>query len=181
MKKSTAIIWGLILIAIGALLVLVQLGVIGSMNIFRMRYIWPALVILLGVIFHLQFFAGGMKSPGLLVPGGLLLVYGCLFMYMNIAGWDAMSSLWPVFLVGPGFGLMELKLFSRGKEGSWIPVIILFGLALFFFINYGLSSFSVVAAVVLIIVGLAIILSTIFGANKKNTGETKIHVEIDKE
>jgi hypothetical protein len=102
-------------------------------------------------------------------------------MYMAIAGWGSAGYLWPVFLVGPGFGLMELKLFSRGKEGSWVPVIILFGLALFFFVRESFSSFSMAAAVALIVIGVAIIVAAFFdrkkGKDKKD--ESKVEVDID--
>ena len=184
MKKSTAIFWGIILVAAGVLLILVQLDFIENFNIFSWRYLWPVFMILLGLMFHVQFFAGKAKSPGLLVPGGILLVYGCLFMYMAITGWSSAGYLWPVFLVGPGFGLMELKLFSRGREGSWIPVIILFGLALFFFVKESFSSFSIAAAVALIVIGVAIIIAAFFegkkGKGKKNEPKVEEDVDMDR-
>lgn len=179
MRKSTAIFWGIVLVAVGVLLILMQLDFIENIDIFSWRYIWPAFMILLGIMFHVQFFAGKAKAPGVLVPGGILLVYGCLFMYMSIMGWRSAGVLWPFFLVGPGFGLMELKLFSRGKEGSWIPVIILFGLAFTFFMAYNFTSFPTAAAAALIVIGVAIIIAAVFdgkmGKNKKT--DTKADVD----
>ncbi len=178
MKKSMAIFWGIVLILVGTLLVLVQLNVIERINIFSWEYLWPAIMILLAIMFHFQFFAGGAKSPGILVPGGILLVYGCLFMYIAIVGWNSVGYLWPIFLVGPGFGLMELKLFSRGKEGSWIPVIILFGLAIFFFIRNSFSSFSMAVAVALIIVGACIIIASVFDRKKSRDKKSDVRIDV---
>ena len=104
--------------------------------------IWPSFLILLSIMFHVQFFAGKSQNPGILVPGGLLLIYGSLFLYSSISRLGVVGDLWPIFLVGPGFGLMELKLFSKGKEGSWIPVIILFSLAVFFLFRERIDSSS---------------------------------------
>lgn len=179
MKKATAIFWGIILILVGALLVLAQLDFFEGVNIFRVSYLWPAFMILLGLMFHVQFFTSKKKSPGILVPGGILLVYGCLFMFLAISGWSSTRYLWPVFLIGPGFGLLELKLFSRGKEGSWVPVIILFGLAIFFFVRDSFSSFAMAAAVALIVVGAIIIISSIVGGGKKKEKIIDVHVDVE--
>ena len=180
MKKANAIFWGIILIALGTVLVLVQLDFIENINIFKIRYMWPAFMILLGLMFHVQFFAGRGKAPGILVPGGILLVYGSLFLYMNIDGWGNMQVLWPMFLVGPGFGLLELKLFSRGREGSWIPVIILFGLAcMFFFVYGGTTTFATAAAIALIVIGVAIIISSVVEGQKNK--DKKIDIKVDVE
>jgi len=179
MKKTSAIFWGIVIMLAGVLLILAQTNVIGSINIFKIKYLWPAFMILLGVMFHVQFFASKAKSPGILVPGGILLVYGCLFMYMAVAGWSSAGYLWPIFLVGPGFGLLELKVFSRGKEGSWVPVLILLGLAIFFFVQYSVSSFWMAAAVGLIILGAAIIIASIFDRNKGKDKKVDVHVDVE--
>lgn len=179
MRKTTAIFWGVILMLAGVLLVLTQLDFFENINIFRIAYLWPVFLIILGLMFHVQFFASKIKSPGILVPGGILLVYGCLFLFMGIAGWGSVGYLWPVFLIGPGFGLLELKLFSRGKEGSWVPVIILFGLATFFFVRDNFSSFAMASAVALILIGAIIIISSIIGGGKKKEKVIDVHVDVD--
>jgi hypothetical protein len=179
MKKTSAIFWGIILILVGVFLVLGQLNIIENFNIFKIQYLWPSFLILLGILFHVQFFSGKGKSAGILVPGGILIVYGCLFLYMGISGWSSVGSLWPIFLVGPGFGLLELKLFSKGKEGSWVPVIILLGLAMVFFIGYSLSSFWMAAAVGLIIIGIAIIIASIIEGSAKKHKKVEVHVDMD--
>ncbi len=181
MKKITAVFWGVVLIIAGTLLVLGQLDIIESFNFFRIRYLWPAFLILLGILFHVQFFSSKSNSAGILVPGGLLLVYGCYFLYLNIAGWQYTGALWPIFLVGPGFGLLELKLFSKGKEGSWVPVIILLGLAAVFFIGFNYASLWMAVAVGLIIIGIAIIVASLFEGSKKRNKKVEIHVDVDDE
>lgn len=168
MKKVNTIFWGIVLVLAGVALILVQADLLEL----DWGYLWPAGMILIALLFHVQFFAGRGHSPGVLVPGGILLVYGCLFMYMRIAGWHNAGSLWPIFLVGPGFGLMELKLFSRGRQGSWVPVIILFSLAIFFFIRDSFSSLPIAFATALIVIGIIIIIVTVFDKKGKSEKST---------
>jgi hypothetical protein len=181
MERKTPIFWGIALILVGGLLVLNQLGVFEDIDLFSWKNIWTVGMLILGVLFHVQFFVSKGHNPGILVPGGILLVYGCMHMYLSINGWHNMSSLWPLYLVGPGFGLLELKLFSRGREGSWVPVIVLFSLATIFFVkfnDFGVFSEIPIVAIVLIVVGIAIILGSIFGAaNKKSNKSHDVHVD----
>jgi hypothetical protein len=163
MKKVNTIFWGIVLVLVGLAIILVQIDVIDL----DWGYLWPAGMLLLAILFHIQFFASPKNNVGVLVPGGILLVYGALFMYMRIAGWYSAGSLWPIFLVGPGFGLMELRLFSRGKQGSWIPVIILFSLAIFLFIRDSFSSLPIAFGTALIIIGIIIVIVTVFDRKGK--------------
>jgi hypothetical protein len=181
MRRTSAVVWGIVFILLGGLLVLDQIGIFNNIRIFSWGNIWAIGMLLLGIIFHVQFFVSGGKNPGILVPGGILLVYGCMHMYIIIVGWQSMGVLWPLYLVGPGFGLLELKVFSRGKEGSWVPVIILFTLAILFFLKNYVDSFWMLAAVALIIIGVAIILGSIFGSinNKSKKQESEVHVDVD--
>ena len=150
--------------------------VLGQMSIINWSMIWPAGMLLLSIMFYVQYFTGRNHNPGVLVPAGILLLYGSLFMYASISSWGSISDLWPIFLVGPGFGLMQLKLFSRGKQGSWVPVIILFSLAIFFFIRDSFSSFPIAVAAILIVVGVIVIIASLF-SKKDKTEEDKNTIE----
>lgn len=156
MRKATSIFWGIVLVLIGTALILAQQQIITlSWTVF-----WPGVLIVLALMFHFQAFVGKLQNSGLLVPGGILLVYGGLFMYCELAGWNHMESLWPLFILGPALGLAELRLFSRGKEGSWIPVIILTVVG-GFFLTRGLSNVpvSIILAVLLILIGIMMIIN----------------------
>lgn len=182
MRKTNSIFWGLVLILIGLLVILVQTNILNIGDIFEnfnWIYLWPAILIFIGISFHVQFFAGKRHNPGLLVPGGILLVYGCLFFYLRISGWNSIGNLWPMFLVGPGFGLFELKLFSRGRQGSWIPVIILFSLATFFLIRENFSNSAVAVAIALIIIGIVVIVLAFVDNMKKKNNKGDVHVDVE--
>lgn len=156
MRKATSVFWGIILVLLGVLLILSQQQLIPRLT---WNILWPAAIIVLALLFHFQAFAERLRNPGLLVPGGILLVYGGLFLYCSLAGWRHMEQLWPLFLLGPALGLAELRFFSRGKEGSWIPVIVLTVTGGFFLAQrFTELSAAVVIAALLILIGIGLII-----------------------
>ena len=128
---------GSLLIALGALFTLEAFGWVQL----SWNFLWPLFLLLPGIIFHIGFFAGNNKNPGLLVPGGILTVYGILFIIMVFLGWDLMKVLWPVFPLGVALGLFELYIFGSREPGLLIPVGILslvgFGFLLINLLNIG--------------------------------------------
>lgn len=156
MRKATSFFWGIILILLGVLLILAQQRVIQL----SWGLLWPGVMIVLALMFHFQAFYDRLRNPGLLVPGGILLVYGGMFMYCAITKWERMEALWPLFILGPALGLAELRLFSRGREGSWVPVIILTIVGGFFLAQRTASiPTAVILALILIVIGALMIAS----------------------
>lgn len=135
-RKSNGIIGG-ILIVTGIVVLLsrfdlLRLGDYNPWNIFGI--IWPLLFLILpGFIFHLKYFDGKERAPGLLVPGGILVITGitCQLCMVFPFLWE---YLWPWFITAPAVGLLELYVFSMDKEGKrppglLVPVGILFTIA----------------------------------------------------
>ncbi|MFZ5353175.1 MAG: LiaI-LiaF-like domain-containing protein [Bacillota bacterium] len=121
MNKNSNIVIGAILIALGALFLLTNLGYVS----FSWDYIWPLAMLVPGLYMHFAFFTGIDKNPGILVPAGILTTYGGLF-YINVLfGWHMMTHLWPLFILGVAVGLFELYLFGNRDKGLLIPVGIL--------------------------------------------------------
>ena len=148
---------GLGLIFLGVVFLLENLNVI-RFNFFQ---IWPVFVILGGVGFLLGFFIN-KKNYGLVMPGIILIIYGSLFMYCNIMGWEYMQSLWPVFLLGPGLGFFVLYFAGQQDKGLLLPGGILTVLGLLFIFRY--FEYLRYWPVLLIIGGIVLI----FLSGKKN-------------
>ncbi len=146
---------GLVLVIAGSLFTLDSLGWIHL----SWGYLWPLFLLLPGIAFHAAFFAGRNQNAGLLVPGGILTVYGLLFSAMTIFGWQLMEVFWPVFILGVALGLFELYVFGPRETGLLIPVGILslVGFA-FLFINLLHTGGSVLVGLALILAGGAVIL-----------------------
>ena len=145
---------GVVIIAIGVLLLL------GKMGLFEITggQIWPMFVLIPGVFFHFLFFAKGVPS-GVLVPGGILSTYSIMFFFCNLVGWEAMSYLWPGFILGVAIGLFEAYFFDPNKsKAAFIGSAILATIsAVFFCFTLIFTSGIYVIAVALILIGVIMI------------------------
>lgn len=172
MNNKTNRILGGIFIILGAFFLLKNLEVLKPFfDVFDLGFIiskfWPALFLLVpAFFFHYGFFSSGRKDPGLLVPGGILLVLGIAFQINMLFGtWDIT---WPLNIFAVAFGLFELYYFGNREKGLLIPVSILAGISLIFFTTFSLNRIigynaeKIAIPLVLIVIGLLII----FGGRK---------------
>jgi hypothetical protein len=176
MRRINSMVWGTVLLLAGLVLTLGQLRIIdlsGDMTV-------PILLLAVSVVFHLYYFLSSGRNEGLLVPGGIMLVYGLLF--LSVAKFNcSMNQMWPLFILGPALGLFELYVFSKGTKGSMVPVFILTVIGGgFLLMNFYNMSFAIIIAIVLIVLGVTLMVNAFFKSSHK--GEYKpIEVKIDTE
>jgi hypothetical protein len=152
MKKINSI-FGLLLLFIGAMLILSNFGVIEIV----WDNLWPLFLLIPGIVFELSYFIY-RKDAGLLVPGGILITYGLLFLVNVSYGWHLMDNLWPIFPLGVAIGLFQLYLFGEREKGLLIPIGILGAISLFFLINnLVFIDFRLLAGILLVLIGIWII------------------------
>jgi len=152
--KKINYIFGFLLLFIGVLLILANFGVIKIV----WENLWPLCLLIPGIVFELSYFIY-RKDAGLLVPGGILITYGLLFLVNVIYGWRLMEDLWPIFPLGVGIGLLQLYIFGGREKGLLIPVGILGAISLFFLINnLFFINFGLVAGIMLMVIGIWIII-----------------------
>jgi hypothetical protein len=119
--------------------------------------LWPLFLLIPGIFFELSYFIS-RKDAGLLVPGGILITYGLLFLVNVNYGWHLMDNLWPIFPLGVAIGLFQLFLFGGREKGLLIPVGILGAISLFFLINnLFFIHFGLLAGILLVLIGIWII------------------------
>ena len=151
--KRINYLFGLFLLLIGGLLILANFGVIEI----AWDNLWPLFLLIPGIFFELSYFIS-RKDAGLLVPGGILITYGLLFLVNVNYGWHLMDNLWPIFPLGVAIGLFQLFLFGGREKGLLIPVGILGAISLFFLINNLLFiDFRLLAGILLVLIGIWII------------------------
>ena len=151
--KKINYLFGLLLLCIGVILILANFGV---MEI-AWDNLWPLFLLIPGIFFELSYFIS-RKDAGLLVPGGILITYGLLFLVNVNYGWHLMDNLWPIFPLGVAIGLFQLFLFGGREKGLLIPVGILGAISLFFLINNLLFiDFRLLAGILLLLIGIWII------------------------
>ena len=175
--NRTGKVLGSVFIVLGMLILLKNLEIIEPFwNYVDLGYIikrfWPILFFILpGIFFHLSYFSGRKKDAGVLVPGGILLTLGVAFQInMIFGGWDIM---WPVYIFSVAVGLFELYAFGTREKGLLIPIGILSGLSVLFFIAFsanellGFNIRSFIVPIVLIGIGLAVLFGGKGGKGRK--------------
>jgi hypothetical protein len=162
--RNTGKLLGGILVCLGILFLLHNFGLLNFWSIFgfAVSRLWASIFIILpGLLFHWKFFTGSRRNPGILVPGGILLIIGMTLQFnMIFGGWGVT---WPFFIFSVAFGLFELYYFGNREKGLLIPVGILGGLSAIFFMSFSLSEilnfetgpYAIPAA--LIVIGLVIL------------------------
>jgi hypothetical protein len=92
---------------------------------------WPIVIILIGVSFLLSFWRK-RSNYGVLMPGTILAVYGLMFLFSTVYGWNNMERLWPGFLFAPGLGFLLMYFFGKREKGLLVPALIMLLLAFIF-------------------------------------------------
>lgn len=171
MRNKGGLLIGFILIIFGILFLLSNLNLFDfSFSIGKLiGYFWSTLFLIIPAIaMHSIFFSGKSKGPGILVPAGILLIIGIvcqLSMMFNL--WNL---LWPGYIFSVAFGLFELYIFGGKHRGLLIPITILTGLSLIFFLETSMSSVfggqsrHIFVPVLIVAIGLAIV----FGGKRRN-------------
>lgn len=105
-QTKTLLFLAVILMAVGALLTLENLGLVGGVS----RH-WPIFLLLLGAGFLLLYRSRQSGDAVLLWLGTFILSNGAFFYYLNYTSWRLLGRLWPVFL-----GLVGLSFLAVGLE-----------------------------------------------------------------
>ncbi len=173
MNNKTNRVLGAILVILGILFLLKNLQIMDPFfEVFNFGNIiskfWPSIFLLIpAFLFHYGYFNGKRKDPGLLVPGGILLILGATFQINMLFGLWGVT--WPLNIFAVAFGLFELYYFGSREKGLLIPIFILGGVSLIFFTTFslnellGYSTRKVAIPLLLIVIGLIVI----FGGKRK--------------
>jgi len=130
MRKSNYFI-GLLLIAIGVIVVLLKSVFNIQILEFNTSNFWVLIVLLIGLSFEFSFFLSG-RYAGLLIPGGIITTIGLLFMFEVATGWSFTEYTWPVYILSVAIGLFQMYLFSKREKGLLIASLIVGGVSAFF-------------------------------------------------
>ncbi|UNK20077.1 hypothetical protein MNQ98_08700 [Paenibacillus sp. N3/727] len=164
MSSKKDLMLGLFIVTAGVVILLGKLGVFGFLG----RTLWPIVLLLPGLLLHVLFF-GRRASAAILIPGGILTVYGVLFLICSFWGWDLMHSLWPILILGIAVGLYEYYLYERPRPGAVFPTalgLMLLSVVIFIFTWLNTGAFYIIA-LVLIAAGIWLI----YGRNRTKGGK----------
>ena len=158
--------WGFFLIIIGILLFISRLL---NIQLFNMDRLWPIFVLIPGLCFNFAYFST-RRSPGLLVPGGILTTIGLLFFFETLTNWHFAEYTWPIYPLAVAIGLFELYVFGERGRGLLIPIGILTSVSIVSFACmifgniFRIINTSLVLPAVFVLIGIFLI----FGKGQKN-------------
>lgn len=149
---------GLFIIIAGIVILLGKLGIFSFLG----RSLWPLVILILGILLQALYFQRRGQSI-FLISGGILTIWGILFVICNIWGWDLMSSLWPMLIIGVAIGLYEYYKFENPRSSLSLWISIVLGIFSLVFILFSLMKTGVIylLAALLIVIGLWLV----FGKN----------------
>src|SRR5258708_35307474 len=103
-NRSGAVIPGLLLVALGAWLLAGTLGV----RLPSVATLWPVALIVFGLAFLAQFFAGGRRGEGLVFTGVAATLLGAFFLAITLGRltWNDAGRLWPIYVLIGGLALL---------------------------------------------------------------------------
>lgn len=116
--KSSLFFLANILIVVGALLTLENLGIIHGAAIH-----WPIFLLMLGIGFITLFFQRLRNDEVLLWLGSCLLLLGAFAYYLNYTSWLQLETLWPFFLGIIGISFLIVGLVTRNTLLSYFAVV----------------------------------------------------------
>ena len=137
-------------------------------------FLWPFIIIGIGVLFFAAMFSGGKGTAGFAIPGSIVSGIGLVLLYQNIfQHWESMAYFWTfiIFFVGAGIYIMGWYGGDAGQKKSGAGVMKI-GLILFVifgtFFEMIFSSFNnLLFPILLILLGSYIILSRYGLFNRK--------------
>lgn len=152
MSSKNDIKLGIFILAAGIVIFFGKLGVFGFLG----RALWPLVILLPGLILHMLFFSR-RASATVLIPAGILTVYGLLFGLCNIWGWGLMKYLWPVLLLGIAVGLYEYSIYSPRRTGGLSVIAVILGV-----LSLVLCFFSLLGTGTIYLIGIVFIAAGIW-------------------
>lgn len=129
--KRDSIVWGIILILVGAGFLAYQLfpGIFAGFD-------WPWLLVALGVVFLVISLL--TRTGGTMVPGVILLAVGGILLYQTRTGnWASWSYLWPVMPGAAGLGLFLGSFFDREMRPARLVGLIMMAASVVLFAVFG--------------------------------------------
>lgn len=142
---------GIFIAVAGFVILFGKLGVFGFLG----RVLWPLVILLPGVVLHMLFFSR-RASVTVLLPAGILTVYGLLFSLCNIWGWGIMKYLWPVLLLGIAVGLYEYAIHAPRRSGGLTTIAVILGILSIALCIFSLMGTGAIYLIAIVLVALGI-------------------------
>ena len=150
MDESRNRLLGSFLVIVGGVLILDYYNIIN----FSIWNFWPMILIYIGAKAERDYFAGHASGRSLLT-GATMLTYGLFFMMENFTSWGLQGRLWPIYILGPAIGFLQMAYYGHRPSRNFRTGMLLLAMSLFFFIeNFIHIKYDLIFFIGLMAVGL---------------------------
>jgi hypothetical protein len=152
--KKKQILTGIITIIISLAVLVVNLSLIEN----EFSNLWPALLLLLGLIFYIIFFITKKRHNrvGLSFVATFVSVSSIPLFILTFTSFENFTYIWPGFILAIGCGLMTVYLYGERRRGTLFLAQILLAIPLLIWIFFAMrSKFGVVIGIVLLMIGVS--------------------------
>jgi hypothetical protein len=136
MNQRPAIGFAFVLILVGVFFLLSNAGAFDDLDL-DIEQLWPAIVVLAGLAFLLQYLAGGWRDPGLVFVGTAATLLGLFFFLFTLnvelpwefetlrgpIDWEDSEVLWPAFPIIGGIAFVMLATFGRDRGALGVGLV----------------------------------------------------------
>jgi hypothetical protein len=155
-KKRKQLLTGIVIVVISIVVLYVNLKTFeGSFG-----NLWPALLLLLGLVLYIVYFATRKrrKRIGISFLATFVSVASVPLFIMTFSETPIFKYLWPGFLLAVGFGLVTVYLYGERKRSTLFLSQLVIAIPILIWILYAMSSkFGLVIGVVLLMTGVALL------------------------
>ena len=165
-ERRSDLIFGIILLLIGAWFLAVQLNLVPGVNeIMNLQYQWPMIIIGIGLLLFLL----GLitRTPGLSVPACIVGGIGGILYWTNTTGeWGAWSYIWTLIPGFVGLGIIISTLLGGNDKSGYrdgLRLLMISGIlfVVFYMLMSGQGYFIKYWPVLVILAGIWIIVQTV--------------------
>jgi peptidoglycan/LPS O-acetylase OafA/YrhL len=170
--KKKQILTGIITIIISLAVLVVNLSLIEN----DFSKLWPALLLLLGLIFYIIFFITKKRHNrvGLSFLATFVSVSSIPLFILTFTSFENFTYIWPGFILAIGCGLMTVYLYGERRRGTLFLAQILLAIPLLIWIFFAMrSKFGVVIGIVLLMIGVSFLARGLIREEKSSVSSAR--------
>ncbi len=176
-KKKKHLLFGIVII-------LISIGVLYfNLSLFEggFKNMWPALLLLVGLILYIYYFSTKKKKnkPGVIFLATFIAFSSVPLFILTFTSFENISIIWPGFLLSVGLGIITVYVYGQKKKITLFLSQITIAASLLIWIIFAMrSKFGLVIGVVLLLTGAAFLAR---GLIREPEYDSEIETEIDAE
>jgi peptidoglycan/LPS O-acetylase OafA/YrhL len=176
-KKKKHLLFGIIII-------LISIGVLYfNLSLFEggFKNLWPALLLLVGLILYIYYFSTKKKrnKTGVIFLATFIALSSVPLFVLTFTSFENISVIWPGFLLSVGLGVITVHVYGQRKKITLFLSQIIIAVSLLIWIIFAMrSKFGLVIGVVLLLSGAAFLTR---GLIREPEHDNEIESEIDTE